>query len=103
VACHHRAQRHPATRLAATLATGKADWLATATVRERRPGKIGQPEHGIQFTICKQPGVRGDPTAVELQPQTAVEIHPDGAVIRFIRALATLIVQLPRITICSSR
>jgi hypothetical protein len=59
--------------------------LAAATFRKRCTCQIGQPEGIVEFSVCKQSSVRGDPTAVELQPQTAVEIDPDGAVIRLTR------------------
>jgi hypothetical protein len=37
----------------------------------------------VQFAIGKKTSVRGDATAMEFQLQAAVEIHPEGPVIRF--------------------
>jgi len=59
--------------------------LAAATFRERRACQIGQPKRGIQFTVGQQTGVGSNPAAVELQPQAAVEIDPQGTIIRFTR------------------
>jgi hypothetical protein len=59
--------------------------LAAATFRKRCTCQISQPEGIVEFAVRKQPSVRGDPTALKLQLQAAVEINPDGAVIRFTR------------------
>jgi hypothetical protein len=57
--------------------------LAAPTFCQHGPGQIGQPKCVVEFTVRKQSGVRGDTTAMELQPQTAVEIDPDGTIVRF--------------------
>ena len=72
-------------RLAKQAGQQMAGVLAAPSIRQRLPGEIGQPEGIVEFAVGKQSGVRGDPTAVELQPQPAVEIDPDGPVIRFTR------------------
>ncbi len=58
---------------------------AAAAFRKGITGQIGQPEGVVQLPVGQQPGVGGDPAAVELQPQPTVEIDPQGTVIRFTR------------------
>ena len=59
--------------------------LAAAALGQRRASQIGQAERVVQFTVGQQPGIGGDPAAVEFQLQTTVEIDPQGPVIRFTR------------------
>jgi hypothetical protein len=57
--------------------------LATAALRQRRTGQVGQPERVVEFPVGQQPGVGGDAAAVEFQLQAAVEIDPERPIIRF--------------------
>jgi hypothetical protein len=59
--------------------------LATAAFRQHRSRKISEAEHVIQFSMRQDAGIGGDATAMEFQPQAAVEINPQSAVIRFTR------------------
>jgi hypothetical protein len=56
---------------------------AATAFRQCRTRQIGQPERVVQFAIGKKTSVRGDATAMEFPLQAAVEIHPEGPVIRF--------------------
>ena len=59
--------------------------LAAATFRKRCTCQISQPEGIVEFAVREQPSVRGDPTAMKLQLQAAVEIDPQNAINRFAR------------------
>lgn len=59
--------------------------LATAAFQQCRTRQIGQPERIVQFAIGQKASIGGDAAAVELELQPAVEIDPQGAVIRFTR------------------
>jgi hypothetical protein len=50
--------------------------LADARVNETIANHVGQPERVIEFTIGEQSGVGGDPGAMKLELQAAVEIKP---------------------------
>ena len=43
-------------------------------------GRYGQPEGIVEFAVGQQSGVGGDPRAVELQIQAAVEIEPERTI-----------------------
>ncbi len=60
---------------------------ATTAFRQHAPGQAGQPERVVQFPVSQQAGVGGDAGAVELQPQAAVDIDPQGVAIRFTRGV----------------
>src|SRR5215212_1501817 len=49
------------------------------------PRQIDQPQRIVEVAVGEQPGVGGDAAAVELQLQAAVEIDPQGPVVRFTR------------------
>ncbi len=59
--------------------------LPPGPIRQKITSQIGQAEHVTKFTICQQPGVGGDAGALEFQPQAAVELHLQQAVICFTR------------------
>ena len=59
--------------------------LASAALRQQRTREICEADRVIQFSVNKDAGIGGDATAVEFQPQAAVEIDPQGTVIRFTR------------------
>ena len=58
---------------------------AAAAFRQHAAGQIGQPQCIVEVAVGEQPGVGGDAATVELQLQAAVEIAPQGPVIRFTR------------------
>jgi hypothetical protein len=51
---------------------------------ERRGGRRGQAEGTVQLAVGEQAGIGGDPGAVELELQAAVERDPQG-LLRFTR------------------
>jgi hypothetical protein len=57
----------------------------TTAFRQHATGHVGQPEGVVQLPVGQQAGVGRDTAAVELQLQAAIEIDPQGAVIRFTR------------------
>jgi hypothetical protein len=59
--------------------------LADARVNETIANHVGQPERVIEVTIGEQSGVGGDPGAMKLELQAAVEIKPQRLVLRFTR------------------
>jgi hypothetical protein len=59
--------------------------LARARVRQCFRTSVGQVERGIQLAISQQSGIGGDRRTAKLQQQTAVEIEPQRAVVRFTR------------------
>jgi hypothetical protein len=59
--------------------------LAEPGIRQRLPGEIGQHKGVVEFAVGQPTGVGSDPATVKLQPQAAVEIDPQGTVIRFTR------------------
>ena len=85
-------------RLAKQARQQVAGVLATAALRQHRTRQIGQSKHVIQFSIGQQAGIGGDATAMEFQPQPAVEIDPQGAIIRFTRWVFHDCVSSSRIT-----
>ena len=69
-----------------------------ATFRKRCTCQISQPERIVEFAVRKQPSVRGDPTAMKLELQAAVEIDPDGAIIPFTRWVSHACTAAPILT-----
>ena len=57
--------------------------LAHPAVGQDMARHCGQPQGIVEFTIGEQSGVGGDPRAVELELQSAVETGPKWAAIRF--------------------
>ena len=57
--------------------------LAGARVIETIANHVGQPERVIEFAIGEQSGVGGDPGAMKLELQAAVEFKPQRLVLRF--------------------
>ena len=57
--------------------------LARPAVGQDIARQCGQPQGIVEFTIGEQSGVGGDPRAVELKLQSAVETGPKWAAIRF--------------------
>ena len=57
--------------------------LARPAVGQDIARHCGQPQGIVEFTIGEQSGVGGDPRAVELKLQSAVETGPKWAAIRF--------------------
>jgi len=58
---------------------------ATAAFRQRRTGQIRKVERVVQLAVSQQSRVGDDAAAMEFQLQAAVEIDPEGLVIRFTR------------------
>jgi hypothetical protein len=56
--------------------------LTTAALRQHRKHKISEAEHVIQFSMGQDAGIRSDTIAMEFQPQAAVEIDPQRAIIQ---------------------
>ena len=61
--------------------------LSGARVNEIVASHVGQPERVIEFTIGEQSGVGGDPGAMKLELQAAVEIKPQRLVLGFTRRI----------------
>jgi hypothetical protein len=59
--------------------------LAGARVRQSIGTPVGQAQLIIQLAVSQQPGIGGDRGAAKLQQQTATEIRPQSAVVRFTR------------------
>ena len=59
--------------------------LAGVRVNEIVAYHVGQPERVIEFTIGEQSGAGGDPGAMKLELQAAVEIKPQRLVLRLTR------------------
>ena len=51
----------------------------------KHAASVGQVERVIQLAISQQSGIGGDRLTAKLQQQTAVEIEPQRAVVRFTR------------------
>jgi hypothetical protein len=58
---------------------------AGACVGEHVPGHRAETEGVVEFTVGQQSGIGGDPGAMELELQPAVEIEPERAIDRFTR------------------
>jgi hypothetical protein len=59
--------------------------LAGTRVRQLIGTRVGQAQRVIQLAVSQQPGIGGDRGTAKLQQQTAVEIEPQSAVVRFTR------------------
>jgi hypothetical protein len=57
--------------------------LTGSRIRERFPGHRAEAERIVQFPISEQPSIGGHDRTAKLQHQSAVEIEPERAVIRF--------------------
>jgi hypothetical protein len=60
------------------------DVLAAPSLSQDRGGRRGQAEGVVQLAVGEQAAIRGDPGAVELELQAAVEGDPQG-LFRFTR------------------
>jgi len=87
-------------RLAQQSCQQVAGVLAAPALRQHRTRQVGQAKRVIELTVGQQPGVGGDPTAMKFQPQAAVEIDPQGTVIRFTRWVSHARAPELRITRC---
>jgi hypothetical protein len=61
-----------------------------ACVGEHVPGHRAETEGVVEFTVGQQCGIGGDPGAMELELQPAVEIEPQRALDRFTRRVRHL-------------
>ena len=59
--------------------------LAGARLRQSLATAVGQSERVVQFAIGQQSGIGGDRRTAKLKHQTAVEIEPQRAAVRFTR------------------
>lgn len=59
--------------------------LARAAFRQDIARQISEAERIVQFTVDQDAGIGGDATSMEVEPQAAVKIDPQGTVIRFTR------------------
>jgi len=59
--------------------------LTGAGVGQNLARHVRQSECVVEFLICQQPRVGGHDRSTKLQPQAAVEINPQDAVLRFTR------------------
>jgi hypothetical protein len=89
-------------RLAKQAGRQMAGVLAAPSIRQRPPGEIGQRKGVVEFAVGQQTGVGSDPAAVELRPQAAVEIDPQGTIIRFTRWVFHAREPRPPTTCCKS-
>ena len=58
---------------------------AGACIGQHVPGHRAEADGVVEFTIGQQSGIGGDPGAMELELQPAVEIEPQRALDRFTR------------------
>jgi len=58
---------------------------AGAAIGERLARHRAETESVVEFAIGQQPGIGGDPAAIELKLHTAVEIEPERPINRFTR------------------
>ncbi len=57
--------------------------LASAGIREPLASHLRKAERIVEFTIGKQPSIRGNHRTEKLEHQPAVEIEPENALARF--------------------
>ena len=55
---------------------------------EQRTCEVSKAEHAIQFSVDQDASIGGDAAAMEFQPQAAVEVDPQRAIIRFTRRVS---------------
>ena len=72
-------------RLAEKPAQLVARVLATAAVEELRDRHVGEPKGVVQLAVGEKAAIRGDPCAVELELDPAVEGDPEARLFRFTR------------------
>jgi hypothetical protein len=71
--------------LAELSSQGMAAVRAGPGVGENKPSEFGQTKGIVEFPKSEQPGVGGDPGAMELQLEAAVESEPKNSLWRFTR------------------
>jgi hypothetical protein len=54
---------------------------AGAGIGKHFTGHRAEAQGIVEFTVSEQPGIGGDPRAMELKLQASVEIEPQGAII----------------------
>src|SRR4030081_4103880 len=76
-ASEHRLSKHPDKSMSAI--------LASACVGERITCHHAEAQRVVQFPVCEQACVGGNHRSAKLKHQSAVEIEPESATIRFTR------------------